>query len=337
MQKIQFTLFFIFYFFSVSIYASEQCRVTEKIVSPAIYKGKCVNGTANGYGVASHKILAITYKGQFKNGRFNGSGTLTIEQKDETKKIWEGKWRNGELNGYGKFTSSTLLIKGQWVNGKQTGQGESKNLLNGTTSKGQFKDYALIKGRLTFSDGSYVQGQWVDGKLSGYVIETMKNGSIYKGQYKNNTKHGKGIFIFSDGSTTSGVWNNGKAVSGNVMKFLNKPNHRNKKTNYQASPVTQCFKKAFENLGLHRGGAIELCKGTNNAIEVTRCYEKAWGNQANGGLGLHRGGAIDLCKGTSNANKVIQCFVEAWNSSANGGLGLTRGGAIGLCSKSIHK
>ena len=31
------------------------------------------------------------------------------------------------------------------------------------------------------------------------------------------------------------------------------------------------------------------------ANEATKCFEKAWAHPANGGLGLHRGGAVDLC------------------------------------------
>ena len=67
------------------------------------------------------------------------------------------------------------------------------------------------------------------------------------------------------------------------------------------------------------------------AGEVSQCFEKAWGHPDNGGLGLHRGGAIELCQGASNANEVTQCFKKAWGHPDNGGLGLHRGGAIELC------
>jgi len=230
-----FLLFSILYFFSVPIYASDQCRAIDKVVSPATYKGKCLNGLANGYGVATHKKLVVMYKGQFKNGKFNGSGKLTSEQKDKTKKIWEGEWRNGQLNGYGEFTSSTLFAKGQWINGKLNGQGIEKNLSSGRVFKGHFKNNLWHKGRVTFSDGTYIQGQWVAGKLSGYVIETMKSGAVYKGQYRNGNRHGRGVVAFSDGTSTSGVWKNGKAISGNVMKLIQKPKHRAPRPKYRAS------------------------------------------------------------------------------------------------------
>lgn len=206
-----------------TIYAETQCRVIDNLLSTPLYKGKCVNGLANGYGVATDKKLAITYKGQFKNGRFNGSGTLTGTAKDNTKRIWKGIFFNGELNGYGTFSSREGTTKGQWKNGKLNGQALTE-YSDGRQYKGQYKNNNWHgKGRLTFSDGTYIQGNWVNGKVSGFVIETMKNGAIYKGQYRNNKRNGKGQISFSDGTSTSGVWRNGKAVSGNVMKLINKP------------------------------------------------------------------------------------------------------------------
>ena len=71
------------------------------------------------------------------------------------------------------------------------------------------------------------------------------------------------------------------------------------------------------------------------ANEVTKCFEKAWGHPDNGGLGLHRAGAIELCKGTKNSNEVTKCFEKAWGHPNNGGLGLHRAGAIDLC-KSLN-
>jgi len=67
------------------------------------------------------------------------------------------------------------------------------------------------------------------------------------------------------------------------------------------------------------------------AEEVTICFEKAWAHPENGGLGLHRGGAVDLCRGATNAIQVTSCFRKAWDHPKNGGLGLHRGGAIELC------
>jgi hypothetical protein len=32
------------------------------------------------------------------------------------------------------------------------------------------------------------------------------------------------------------------------------------------------------------------------ASEVTQCFEKAYAHPGNGGLGLHVGGAVELCK-----------------------------------------
>lgn len=239
MRKLQLLLICIFYLYSNSIYANANCRVIDKMLDSSTYKGKCSNGLANGYGIAKHKTLAVTYTGQFKNGKFHGSGKLVEKYKDKTNKKWEGKWHNGELNGYGKFISSNSSYKGQWKNGKSNGQGTENNFLKGTVFTGQFKNGLWLKGRLTFSDSAYLQGKWVNGKLNGFVIEKMKSGAIYKGQYKNGTRHGKGVMVFSDGTSTSGVWKNGKASSGNVMKLIQKPKQRRpQKPRYIAAAPT---------------------------------------------------------------------------------------------------
>ncbi len=104
-----------------------------------------------------------------------------------------------------------------------------------------------------------------------------------------------------------------------------------------ADEVTQCFEKAWAHpdnggLGLHRGGAVDLCRGATKAGEVLACFELAWAHPDNGGLGLHRGGAVDLCRGATNAAQVTSCFKNAWAHPDNGGLGLHRGGAIELCA-----
>jgi hypothetical protein len=68
------------------------------------------------------------------------------------------------------------------------------------------------------------------------------------------------------------------------------------------------------------------------AEEVTQCFEKAWANPGNGGLGMPRGLAVDLCRGSTNAKKVTQCYEKAWANPGNGGLGMPRNSAVDLCA-----
>ena len=42
--------------------------------------------------------------------------------------------------------------------------------------------------------------------------------------------------------------------------------------------------------------ALSLNCASVIAGEVTQCFEIAYGHPDNGGLGLHRGGAVELCK-----------------------------------------
>jgi hypothetical protein len=59
----------------------------------------------------------------------------------------------------------------------------------------------------------------------------------------------------------------------------------------------KCYKAASAvDSGMIVGIAIELCGGTQDAQATLTCYALAATPAEDGGLGLHRGGAVDLCK-----------------------------------------
>ena len=50
--------------------------------------------------------------------------------------------------------------------------------------------------------------------INGYAIEIMNDGRIYKGEYKNNIKHGQGSEISLNGEKSEGEWKDGKLING---------------------------------------------------------------------------------------------------------------------------
>jgi len=288
---------------------SQPCKVTYPPVlqNGYTYTGGCVNGLADGAGtVRTTGAVAYGYTGQFKNGKYNGQGMEIIG----TSK-WSGNYINGRIHGSCKIEHATIgaTYIGQCVNGERRGYG--KLMLGGTVSatyEGQWDGKNLRgKGKYTSSDGSSYTGNFDNGVYHGYGIEKMADGRAYQGSFNQGTWHGKGILTLANGKRYSGVWSNGLAVSGDVMKLSSPPppSPAPRMLSHQGSEVSKCYAIAWDHpsnggLGLHRGGAIELCKGTKNAMETTNCFRQAWNHPDNGGLGLHLGGAVDLCKASND-------------------------------------
>ena len=279
----------IFFLSQPAISNNQQCKVTFPPILQEgyTYTGECVNGLAHGKGtVKLTNGIAYKYTGQFKNGRFNGQGESVI---DDIKH--RGNFLNGLLYGSCQIEMPAIstTYTGQCVAGNMQGYGK-----------------LVLGGRVTTT----YEGQWHNNKLNGYGTQKTSDSRTYEiyqsyqGQFSNGTRHGKGTLTLINGKRYSGVWENGKAVSGDIMK-LSKPsppaNSAPIRSSHQGTEASKCYAIAWDHpnnggLGLHRGGAIELCKGTKNAIETTECFRHAWDHPNNGGLGLHRGGAIDLCK-----------------------------------------
>ena len=62
---------------------------------------------------------------------------------------------------------------------------------------------------------------------------------------------------------------------------------------------TDCYKMAWNDLGLTAGNALKLCSGTLAASETLICFMKAYGHLDEDGLGLTMGYAVNLCKSNS--------------------------------------
>lgn len=106
------------------------------------------------------------------------------------------------------------------------------------TYQGTFLNSKILKGKITFSDGSTLEGKFVDGKLEGYDCVQIESdgttitgqfiageivsgriedklGNIQEGDFKNGALNGKNCFVkFADGSTYRGEISEGRRVNG---------------------------------------------------------------------------------------------------------------------------
>jgi hypothetical protein len=81
------------------------------------------------------------------------------------------------------------------------------------------------------------------------------------------------------------LFNSGASVAGELSDASTEP--------------TDCYKMAWNDLGLTAGNALKLCSGTLAASETLICFMKAYGHLDEDGLGLTMGYAVNLCKSNS--------------------------------------
>lgn len=101
--------------------------------------------------------------------------------------------------------------EGQWVKGKDTREGQGKEIYkDGTIYVGQFKeDYKTGKGKLTFKSGYEYEGQFLNDCYHGYGKMKYDDGRRYEGLYEFGQAHGQGILMFEDGAKYVGEFFDG--------------------------------------------------------------------------------------------------------------------------------
>ena len=94
--------------------------------------------------------------------------------------------------------------------------------------------------QLSFDNKGQYIGEVLQGKANGEGILNLNDGRIFKGEWKNNSLHGKGTFIRADGSKYLGQWeegqfNHGTFYSKNGDKYIGEFNK------FEKSGLGACF------------------------------------------------------------------------------------------------
>ena len=90
---------------------------------------------------------------------------------------YQGELANGTYNGYGVLTyNDSIIYSGQWRNGKRHGYGTTTDSL-GRTVKAKWRSDSIVKGTVSYCDGTYT-GEFNAGySPDGHGIYTGRDGS----------------------------------------------------------------------------------------------------------------------------------------------------------------
>uniref|UniRef100_A0A8D1M903 Histone-lysine N-methyltransferase SETD7 n=1 Tax=Sus scrofa TaxID=9823 RepID=A0A8D1M903_PIG len=117
--------------------------------------------------------------------------------------------------------SSTDRFEGNFVHGEKNGRGKFF-FFDGSTLEGYYVDDALQgQGVYTYEDGGVLQGMYVDGELNGPAQEYDTDGRlIFKGQYKDNIRHGVCWIYYPDGGSLVGEVNEDGEMTGEKIAYV---------------------------------------------------------------------------------------------------------------------
>ena len=147
----------------------------------------------------------VVYTGQVVGDVWEGHGKLQEFENGKLKEEYEGDFKKDSRDGNGRFVeynkTSVYTYVGQWVNDYKQGNG---------------KETIEQDGVILFE----YEGNFVKNKKHGYGIskEIFRDKSkTYKGNWKNDNKHGDGTQIYEGGFTYSGTWENNKLIDGALL------------------------------------------------------------------------------------------------------------------------
>ena len=190
------------------------------------YRGKIINGKANGKGILYNEDGNIEYEGDFVDDKKEGKGILYNEEgnieyegdfvKDkfngkgkyyyENGNIeYEGDFVNGKFEGKGKgyYENGKIMYEGDFVNDKFEGKGKYYDEDEDVMYEGDFKNHTFEgKGKYYYEDGKVkYEGNLINGNFEGMGKYYYENDEYYIGEFKNDLKHGKGKLYYENGKT----------------------------------------------------------------------------------------------------------------------------------------
>ncbi len=166
------------------------------------------------------------YEGRFAEGKFEGQGTYTY--KNGMKYV--GNWKNNRRNGKGKLIDPNGQVQyGIWDKDNLTKKEKiayanpngEETILKENKKRNCNKIFCKEgKGVYTYKDGSVWKGEFKNGKAYGKGICLYADGRRYEGYWKNNVPQGEGIMYMQNGEIYGGEWDKGTLVRKEVAQSV---------------------------------------------------------------------------------------------------------------------
>lgn len=145
------------------------------------------------------------YEGEWLDNKKHGHGKMTYPDGG----YYEGEWDNDHRHGYGKEVNSTGQYEGHFQFDECRGQGKltlnSKEIIEGNFYTHKNASNATLTRNGQKYKGKYVDNKFIEDSLNGYQEIRCANG-IYKGNFKDNKRHGIGTYVWDDGCVYTGNW-----------------------------------------------------------------------------------------------------------------------------------
>ena len=194
-------------------------RMVKNYSDGSRYDGECLDGKFHGNGTLTYPDGDV-YEGLFENGYAVGRASEYQKTADEgSRPLSPVKNRDKNQNKEERvFRFENLPVK-EGVARKVTVAGV-KVLVRGVSSldvtcKGKFDGDILSEGKVTMSDGNWMEGTFEDGVLVKGRARTLdKYGTVYVGEIKNGLPHGKGKCTYRNGTWFEGNFANGNRMDG---------------------------------------------------------------------------------------------------------------------------
>ena len=138
-------------------------------------------GLANEEEPDGEKVEKARFEGNYKDGLKTGFGKMVYPNGD----IYEGEWVENDMQGEGTYTYKKTgdIFVGSWFAGKKHGKGSYYFGADSSQMTG------------TWENGQILAGSW-----------TLKDCSVYTGEFKLGRPYGAGKFDFAGGLSQSGAY-----------------------------------------------------------------------------------------------------------------------------------
>ena len=182
-------------------------RMIKKYSDGSSYDGECREGKYNGYGKIVY-LDGTSYEGMFEDGSPVGMERNYMAYSEVVNIGKQTKTFVFDNLANKKGVASLVTAAGVKVMVREMASVE-------VTCYGKFKDDIMTAGKVTVSDGTWLEGFFEDGVLiKGRGKTVDKYGTIYTGEIKNGFPHGKGECQYKDGTVFKGNFVYGNRMDG---------------------------------------------------------------------------------------------------------------------------